>query len=115
MMKFGFREREDNLLKKYNKLVRDKIPKIIDNEGRKAVYHKLTDDEYLAELEKKLDEEVREYQEDKNLEEIADIVEVLFAICEARGYSIGDLNKKREEKALECGSFADKIFLEYVE
>lgn len=48
----------------------------------------LIDEEYLTELEKKLDEEVREYHEDKNLVEMADILEVLYAICEARGYSL---------------------------
>lgn len=68
MMKSGHREREDKCLKKYNKLVKDKIPQIIDEEGRKAVYHKLSDEEYLLALEIKLDEEIQEYKTDKNLE-----------------------------------------------
>ncbi len=102
-------------MKKYNKLVRDKIPQIILRSGGKAEYYNLTDEEYLTELDKKLIEEVMEYQQDKNLEEMADILEVLFALSEARGYSIDKLMKKREEKALARGGFADKVFLEYVE
>jgi predicted house-cleaning noncanonical NTP pyrophosphatase (MazG superfamily) len=61
-------------------------------------------------MEKKLDEEVREYQEDRNLEEIADILEVMFAICEARGYSIGDLNNKRKKKFLNVVALQTRFF-----
>lgn len=57
----------------------------------------MNDEEYLIALEKKLDEEVSEYQKDKSLEEMANILEILYAICEARG------------------GFKDRIFMEYVE
>ena len=56
-----------------------------------------------------------EYQEDKNLEEMADVLEVLQAICVARGYSLEELERLRAKKADERGKFADRIFLEYVE
>lgn len=115
MVKSGHREREDRYLKKYNKLVRDKIPQIIEEEGRRAVYHKLPDEEYLSALEIKLDEEIQEYKADKNLEEMADVLEVLFALCKARGYSINDLMEKKDEKALIRGGFDEKLYLEYIE
>lgn len=83
--------------------------------GNKAVCHVLTEDEYVLQLEKKLNEEVAEYQQDKNLEEMADVLEVLQAICIARGYSLETLERKRKEKYDERGGFRDRIFLEYVE
>lgn len=102
-------------LKNYNKLVRDNIPKIIEQSGKKAVYYTLSSQDNITELDNKLCEEVNEYREDKNLEELADILEVLYAICEARGYSIEELKSKRKEKAEERGSFQKKIFLEYID
>lgn len=102
-------------MKVHNKLVRDKIPNIIRDSGERAVTHILSDKEYIAALEIKLSEEVAEYQADKNLEEMADILEVLQAICVARGYSLKQLEERRREKAEERGGFKNKIFLEYVE
>jgi len=99
----------------HNKLVRDKIPDIIENSGRKAKYHILSEAEYLAALDKKLFEEVNEYQADKSLEEMADVLEVLYAICKARGYSVEELENKRVEKLIQRGGFDKKIFLEYSE
>lgn len=75
-------------MKIHNKLVRDKIPEIIEQSGKKAVTHILREEKYLAALETKLNEEVAEYQEDKNLEELADVLEVLQAICVAKGYTL---------------------------
>ena len=66
-------------------------------------------------IEMKLNEEVAEYQEDKNLEEMADVLEVLQAICVARGYSLEELERLRAKKADERGKFADRIFLKYEE
>lgn len=102
-------------MKVHNKLVRDKIPEIIEASGRKAVRHILSEEEYIAALETKLSEEVAEYQADKNLEEMADVLEVLLAICVARGYTLEELEAMRAKKANERGGFAEKIFLEYVE
>ena len=102
-------------MKVYNKLVRDKIPEIIEEDGKTCKTRILSDEEYIAALEAKLNEEVAEYQADKNLEEVADVLEVLQAICIARGYSLEELEALRAKKANERGGFADKIFLEYVE
>lgn len=102
-------------MKIHNKLVRDRIPEIIETAGKSCVTHILSDEEYIAALETKLDEEVAEYQADKSLEEMADILEVLQAICIARGYSLEKLETTRTKKSKERGGFRDKVFLEYVE
>ena len=94
------------------KLVRDKIPGIIKADGKNPITRVLTDEEYLDELDKKLNEEVAEYQSDKSLEEMADVLEVLFAICEARGHSIEELMEIKQAKQDKRGGFKDKIFWE---
>lgn len=102
-------------MKVYNKLVRDKIPEIIEADGKTCMTRILSDEEYIASLEAKLNEEVAEYQADKNLEEMADVLEVLQAICVARGYSLDELEVMRAKKSYERGGFKKRIFLEYVE
>ena len=94
------------------KLVRDKIPEIIEADGKTPVTRILEQDEYLSELDRKLDEEVAEYQSDQSLEEMADVLEVLFAICEGRGYSIEDLMATKQKKQEERGGFQKRIFWE---
>ena len=64
-------------MKVYNKLVRDKIPEIIEADGKTCKTKILSDEEYIAALETKLNEEVAEYQADKNLEEMADVLEAV--------------------------------------
>ena len=61
-----------NAVKKYNKLVRDRIPEIIAADGKRCTVETLSDEEYLLLLDHKLDEELAEYQESKSLEELAD-------------------------------------------
>lgn len=92
------------------KLVRDHIPQIIMKDGKKPVTRILEQEEYLEELDRKLNEEVAEYQADKSLEEMADVLEVLFAICEGRGYSVEELMAVRDAKRESSGGFAQKIF-----
>ena len=94
------------------KLVRDKIPQIISNEGKEPIIRTLSDEEYLRELDKKLNEEVAEYQADKSIEEMADILEVLFAICESRGHSIEELMRVKKKKQDERGAFKERILWE---
>lgn len=92
------------------KLVRDKITEMIRNDGKEPIFEILSNEEYLKELDTKLIEEVMEYQADKSIEEMADILEVLFAICEARGYSVEELLQVKEEKNEERGGFKDRIY-----
>ena len=69
----------------YNKLVRDKIPELIERQGETPHTRILEKTEFLHHLEAKLDEEVGEYHRDKTAEELADILEVVFALAQANG------------------------------
>ena len=96
----------------FNKLVRDRIPEIIQNEGRECKYHILNDDEYRKELNKKLQEEVNEYLENDDTEELADILEVVYALSKLNKCSEEELNLIRKKKSDKRGAFEKKIFLE---
>lgn len=98
----------------YNKLVRDKIPEIIEKDNKTCEIRILDDDEYLKMIDAKLDEELAEYHKDQNLEELADILEVLYAATKARGYSLEELEECRRDKAEKRGEFGKRIFLESV-
>lgn len=101
-------------MKIYNKLVRDLIPQIIEKSGKKFDTHIADKEEYLKLLEEKLNEEVNEYLEDKNLEELADVLEVLVGLAGTLGYTEEQLFEKRLEKKEERGGFSDGVVLERV-
>ena len=96
---------------KFEKLVRDYILESIKNQGDEPVYRVLDDEEYEVLLERKLDEEVSEYHQDKTLEELADIIEVVLSLCAAKGYSTNELIQIYKKKHEEKGGFKDKIYL----
>lgn len=98
-------------MKEYNKLVRDKIPEIIRADGKECEIRVAEGKEKYALLEKKLMEEVNEFIEDKNLDELADVMEVLFGLAREIGYSEEDLIMKREEKKSERGGFENGVVL----
>ena len=102
-------------MKIYNKLVRDKITDIIESDGRVAKYRILDNSEYRQELNKKLQEEVKEYLEDNNIEELADIVEVIYGILSSMNVSIQEFEKIRINKQEKRGAFEKKIYLEEAE
>lgn len=99
---------------KYNKLVRDKIPEITKKSGKHCETKVLSDTEYLNMLDRKLEEELEEYNKDKSIEELADLLEVIFAVAEAKGYSLTELEQVRQKKATERGRFKQKILLKKV-
>mgnify|MGYP001052375967 FL=1 len=96
---------------KYNKAIRDKIPEIIAESGKKYNLKQLDDESFLAELEKKLIEEVNEYSESKEVEELADLLEVIYRISELRGVNSDELDEIRKDKAKKRGKFDDNLFL----
>ncbi|MBD5469013.1 MAG: nucleoside triphosphate pyrophosphohydrolase [Lachnospiraceae bacterium] len=98
----------------YNKLVRDKIPEIIEMTGKDCEIDILSDEEYLIMVDAKLDEELAEYHKEKNIEELADLIEVIYAATNARGYSIEHLEEVRKQKADKRGGFKKKILLKSV-
>ena len=95
----------------YNKAIRDKIPEIIKNSGYSCNVKALSDHEFLIEIEKKLAEEVGEYQKDRDVTELADILEVIYRIAELKGVSKEELEKIRISKNNERGSFEKNLFL----
>ena len=93
------------------KLVRDRIPEIIARSGAKPVTRILGEDEYGVELRRKLQEEVAEFAQSGRLEELADILEVTYALAAQQGVSRSRLENMRSRKREERGGFAGKIFL----
>jgi len=96
---------------KYNKLVRDRIPEIIESSGKSCTTEILSAEDYLRMIDAKLDEELAEYHKDQNIEELADMLEVIRAATIARGYTLEDLERVRAEKAAKRGGFEKKILL----
>lgn len=98
----------------YHKLVRDRIPEIIEIDGKKCVCETLSDEDYISLLDQKLNEELAEYQESKSLEELADLLEVMQAVVKARGWTLKELEQVRADKAVKRGGFERKILLKEV-
>ena len=102
-------------MKTYNKLVRDRIPELIEANGHKCETRVLNDDEYLIELKNKLQEEVNEFLESDSVEELADILEVVHSLSAQFGTNIESVEETRSNKANKRGTFNNKIFLQTVE
>lgn len=98
-------------MKVYDKLVRDRIPEIIESSGNKCEIEVVSDEIALEYLYNKLNEEVCELLEDKNLDEIADVMEVLFAIGSKYGYSEEDVLDRRNDKKDARGGFENNLIL----
>lgn len=100
----------------YNKLIRDRIPEVIAKDGKICRVRKVQDrNELLSLLDKKLDEEIQEFRSARNTEELADILEVVFALAENLGTSNAELLAQRDRKAEKRGGFREGLFLESVE
>ena len=102
------------MCKFYNKLVRDKIPEIIENDGKHCIYEILDDNTYKQMLDEKLNEELKEYQDSKSLEELADLLEVIHAVVKSKGCTFEQIESIRKIKAEQRGSFDKKILLKEV-
>ncbi|MDD5898325.1 MAG: nucleoside triphosphate pyrophosphohydrolase [Clostridia bacterium] len=95
----------------YGKLVRDQIPGLIESQGRKCTWKTLSVPEYLAAPDEKLNEELAEYQQDKSLEELADLLEVVRAVIIARGSTIEQVEAICKARAKQRGGFEKQIWL----
>lgn len=102
------------MIKVYNKLVRDRIPEIIESSGKTCSTEILSPEDYLRMIDAKLDEELAEYHKDQNIEELADLLEVIHVAAIARGYTLEDLEQIRAEKAARRGGFEKGILLKEV-
>ena len=96
--------------KLYHKLVRDRIPEIIEADGKTCICETLSQEDYLRFLDEKLNEELAEYQESKSLEELADLLEVMQAVVKARGWTLEELEQVRADR----GRFEKRILLKEV-
>ncbi len=99
------------MIKTYNKLVRDRIPEIIEQGGKHCRTQVLSDEDYLRMVDAKLDEELAEYHADGSVEELADLLEVIYAAAAARGCGREELEEIRRLKAEKRGGFEKKILL----
>ena len=97
-------------IKAYHKLVRDRIPEIIELDGKTCVCETLSAEDYLALLDQKLNEELAEYHESKSLEELADLLEVIQAVVKARGWTLEKLEQVRANKAAKRGALRKRSF-----
>ena len=91
----------------YNKLVRDKIPEIIEKDGKKVVFERVGGGQLLKLLNNKLEEELVEYKASGSVEELADLVEVVYGILEHLGVSIEDFEAIRKDKSDKRGAFKE--------
>ena len=82
--------------------------------GKSCTTEVLSDEAYLRMIDAKLDEELAEYHQEQNLEELADLLEVLRAAVIARGFTLDELESVRAQKAATRGGFAQKILLKEV-
>ncbi len=99
----------------YQKLVRDKIPEIIKrNDNVEPITRILDNEEYLVELNRKIQEELAEYLDSGDVEELADLEEVLRAILDAKNISYEEFESIRKSKVEKRGAFKDRIYLEGV-
>jgi len=96
---------------KYDKLVRDKIPEIIKRRGGVPVIHIASDKEYWQKLKEKLKEEIGEFMKNDSEGELADVLEVVYAICDFKKIDKEKLDLLRKRKSEEKGGFKKKIIL----
>ena len=100
---------------KYNKLVRDRIPEILEAKGKKYTVRQIEEGfEKGSYLRKKLVEETDEFLQHPCIEELADVQEVIFALAESMGYQPEHLETFRKEKAASRGAFNNNWILEEV-
>ena len=97
-----------------NKLIRDNIPEIIAANNQTANIHTADDREYEMKLNEKLQEEITEYLESGDVEELADLMEVVYAILESKNIEKNSFEHIREEKSAKNGRFKKKLILESV-
>ncbi len=99
---------------RYNILIRDKVPEIIESKSKKFTIHRATTKEYRKKLHEKLKEEVSEYLKDGSPEELVDVLEIVYALSEAGGLSRNKLEKLRKAKEEYKGAFEEGIILEEI-
>jgi predicted house-cleaning noncanonical NTP pyrophosphatase (MazG superfamily) len=96
---------------KYQTLVRDKIPEIIREKGETAITRIASEEEYIRELRKKLRQEVEGFLQSRNIDDLVDVIELVYALSSAMGVPPKELERFRAQKAEERGGFEEGIIL----
>ncbi len=99
---------------RYDKLVRDRIPEIIEAEGKRCQVRVLDEVEYTRRLDEKLEEELEECRRSGDVEELVDLVEVVRAIVAARGVGWDEVERRRQAKQEARGGFSKRLLLQGV-
>lgn len=103
------------MTEEFDKLVRDKIPDVIREDGKEPTVHCVDGEEYADRLVEKLAEEGAEYRDSRDPEELADLLEVVHAIRKHHGLTNAELEQIRARKAANRGRFTDGVVLDRVE
>ena len=98
----------------YNKIVRDLIPQIIEKDGKKAKFTKIIGLKLNEALVEKLSEEGQEFLEEMDIEELADLLEIVHALINLNDFQLEDVEQIRKSKQEQKGAFKEGFFLEYV-
>ena len=102
-------------MKTYDKLIRDKIPEILDGKGVKYGIRVADKNEYRDKLYLKLQEELNEFTINPSAEEIADMLEVIEAMARLHKISLDDIKKEKIDKKSKRGGFNERIVLEWTD
>jgi len=102
-------------MKTYDKLIRDKIPEILNEKGIEFGVRIADKNEYIDKLYLKLQEELNEFVLNPSAEEIADMLEVIEAMARLHGIGLDDIKKEKIDKKTKRGGFAKKIVLEWTD
>jgi predicted house-cleaning noncanonical NTP pyrophosphatase (MazG superfamily) len=114
LVRSSLEDAEEERMIIYNKLVRDKIPHIIEKQGKRCEIRVLADEEYEKMLFAKLQEEVQEClsaNQSEIVEELADVVEVVYGLLKQKGVTLEEFERIRLRKKGERGGFDDRLFL----
>ena len=98
----------------YNKLVRDKIPEIIQANGATPIVHTATPTEFRSALLEKLAEECLEFQENPCTDELADVLEVVHGLYDCFGFDTTEVEAYRKAKQEKRGAYLQGVILEKV-
>jgi len=102
-------------MKIYNKLVRDRIPEIIEQSGKKCSIHRVEGYDFLVALDNKFIEEFEEFKKVRTIDELADLIEVFYEYLEYFYLDDQAIERQRKLKYNKNGGFKKKIILEHVD
>lgn len=101
--------------RRFNKLVRDKIPELIMRSGKRPVFRRAHGAELKQYANAKILEEAKEFSQSGELGELLDLLEIIYFRFQLEGISAQEAHEHMMEKRRECGGFEGGVILERVE